>query len=145
MKKLATLTLAAALVLAMTGCAKPVMKQWQAAGGSRADATVEVGFIYYPEREKPEASDQQAYQEAVKRCQAWGYADAEPFGLVNDKCEQMNFVPFAGMVCSKRMVTRQFQCLGQGNVTPRAGMSDDIYNTARNASEAFFKAGKSGK
>lgn len=121
MKKLATLTLAAAFLMA-TGCAKPVMKQWQAAGGSRADATVTVGFTYNPERERPEASDQQAYQEALKRCQAWGYANAEPFGLVNDRCEQMDFVPFAGMVCSKRMVTRQFQCLGRGDAyVPREG------------------------
>lgn len=122
MKKLATLTLAAALAFSVAGCARPVMKQWQAAGGSRADATVTVGFTYSPERERPEASDQQAYQEAVKRCQAWGYANAEPFGLVNDRCEQMDFVPFAGMVCLKRMVTRQFQCLGRGDAyVPREG------------------------
>lgn len=113
MKKLVTLALAAAL---LAGCAaKPTMKTWQASGGSRADATVEVGFMYYPQRERPEASDQQALDEAIKRCRAWGYANAEPFGLVNDKCEQMDFVPFAGMVCSKRMVTRRFQCLGRGD------------------------------
>lgn len=118
MKKLVTLTLAAAFLLS-AGCAmKPVMKQWQAAGGSRADATVEVGFEYYPQRERPEASDQQAYQEAVRRCRAWGYADAEPFGLVKDNCVNMVFQPFVGLVCEKKMVTRQFQCLGQGNATP---------------------------
>lgn len=145
MKKLATLTLAAALVLAATGCAKPVMKQWQAAGGSRADATVEVGFIYNPQTERPEASDEQAYQEAVRRCKAWGYADAEPFGLVKDNCQNMAFRPFVGYVCEKRMVTRQFQCLGQGNVTHRTEMNSDAYDIVNRTNEAFFKAGKSGK
>lgn len=129
MKRLFTLLLAAAL-LSGVGCAvKPsTPKNWQAAGGSRADATVTVGFTYNPQNERPEASDQQAYQEAVKRCQAWGYADAEPFGLVNDRCDQIDFVPFAGMVCSKRMVTRQFQCLGQGNA-PNHGFVGPIKPT----------------
>lgn len=124
MKKLATLTLAAAFLLG-AGCAKPVMKQWQASGGSRADATVEVGFMYNPQTEKPEASDQQALQEAVRRCQAWGYTDAEPFGLVKDNCVNMVFQPFVGLVCEKKMVTRQFQCLGQKRV-PQPGDFDFV-------------------
>lgn len=117
MKKLATLTLAAALVLAVTGCAKPVMKQWQAAGGSRADATVEVGYTYYPQTERPETSDQQALQEAVRRCKAWGYFDAEPFGMVSRRCSDMYYTIF-GPQCRQMLVTAQFQCLGQGNTTP---------------------------
>lgn len=113
-KKMMTLLLAAAFVIG-TGCAKQVTKNWEAAGGSRADATVEVGFTYYPEREKPAMSDAQAYQEALRRCQAWGYTDAEPFGLIKENCQQMDFVPFAGLVCGKMLVTRQYQCLGRGD------------------------------
>lgn len=114
MKKLVTLTLAAALMLA-SGCAKPVDKMWQASGGSRADATVEVAFIYNPELEIPRAKDEQALREAVKRCQAWGYADAEPFGMVIQKCQDFRPVPFGGMVCVSMMTSRKFQCLGRGD------------------------------
>lgn len=114
MKKLVTLALAAAF-LCGTGCAKQVNKMWEASGGSRADATVEVGFVYDPTREIPQHNEQQAYQQAVKRCQAWGYTDAEPFGLVKSTCQNTVLQPFAGPVCVSMLVTRQYQCLGQGN------------------------------
>lgn len=115
-KKLMTLVLAAAFAIG-TGCApKSVVKNWEAAGGSRADATVEVGFTYYPQSEKPEMSEAQAQAEALRRCQAWGYTDAEPFGLVKEQCQRQDFVPFVGLVCGQMLVTRQYQCLGQGNV-----------------------------
>lgn len=115
MKKLATLTLAAAMTLFATGCAKPVMKQWAAAGGSKADATVEIGFEYNPQSEKPQTNEQQAYQEAVRRCQAWGYADAEPFGMVKSVCQRFDPMPFGGVACGSMLVTRQYQCLGNNN------------------------------
>lgn len=113
MKKLATLMLAAALTLA-AGCAKPVMKQWQAAGGSRADATVTVGFSYDPNTEKPETSADQAHKEALARCRAWGYQEAEPFGLVTKHCADMVYT-FGGPVCVEMLVTQQYQCLGRGD------------------------------
>lgn len=117
MYKLATLFLAAALVLA-SGCAKPVHVTWQAAGGSRADATIEVAYTYNPELEIPQQSEAQAQAEALKRCQAWGYADAEPFGLEKSQCVHMTYNPFAGPICTKYMVSRQFQCLGRGDSVP---------------------------
>lgn len=116
MNKLATLTLAAAFLLA-AGCAKPVMKQWQAAGGSRADATVTVGYSYNPNTEVPTVNEAQAQNEAIQRCRAWGYHNAEPFGLVSKHCSNMAY-GFGGPVCLEMMVTQQFQCLGQGNATP---------------------------
>lgn len=118
MRKLATLTLAAALALVATGCAKPVTKMWQAAGGSRADATVEVGFEYNPQREQPQVNDQQALAEAVRRCQSWGYADAEPFGMTKNICQRFDPMPFGGVVCGSMLVTRQYQCLGRGIADP---------------------------
>lgn len=114
MKKLATLTLAGVMLFAV-GCGpKQVFKAWEASGGSRADATVEVGFVYNPMQEKPEFNESQARTEATRRCEAWGYTDAEPFGLSKEQCQHMIFVPFSGMVCDSMLVTRQFQCLGQG-------------------------------
>lgn len=114
MKKIMTLFLAA-MFLCGIGCAKKVIKNWEAAGGSRADATVEVGYTYNPQIEKPETNDQQALSEARKRCQAWGYQEAEPFGLIKSNCQQMVLQPFAGMVCQSMLVTKQFQCLGRGD------------------------------
>lgn len=119
MNKLATLTLAAALLMA-TGCAKPVMKQWQAAGGSRADATVTVGYSYNPNSERPEANSQQALSEARKRCQAWGYQEAEPFGMVSRHCSDMVYTVF-GPQCMQMTVTQQFQCLGRGDAYVPSG------------------------
>lgn len=115
MKKLLTLTLAAAFMLA-TGCGpKNVAKTWEAAGGSRADATVEVGFTYNPQFEIPQHNENQALQEALKRCRAWGYADVEPFGMYKKTCQQSQLAPFGGVICTEMYVSRQYQCLGRGD------------------------------
>lgn len=114
MKRLLTLLLAAGLACA-AGCAKPVMKTWQASGGSRADATVEVGYVYNPEQEIPQHADGQALAEAEKRCRAWGYSSAEPFGLTQSRCSQFRPLPFGGSACWQMLVTRQYQCLGRGD------------------------------
>lgn len=114
MRKLATLILAVALALSVTGCAKPVAKMWQAAGGSRADATVTVGYTYNPNMEVPQVNADQAHNEAVARCRAWGYQDAEPFGLVSRHCSNMVY-GFGGPTCLEMLVTQQYQCLGRGN------------------------------
>lgn len=114
MKRLFTLTLAAAFALA-AGCAKPVDKTWQAAGGSRSDATVEVGFVYNPEYEIPRYNENQALQEALKRCRAWGYSDVEPFGMYKKTCQQTRLAPFGGVICTEMYVSRQYQCLGRGD------------------------------
>lgn len=113
MKRIAILFLAA-ICICNIGCAKKVFKNWEAAGGSRADATVEVGYIYNPETEIPQHNEQQGYTEAIKRCQAWGYAEAEPFGLVKSSCQQFS-QGFGGPVCISMFVSRQYQCLGRGD------------------------------
>lgn len=132
-KKLMTLLLAAAFAIG-TGCApKTVTKNWEASGGSKADAIVEVGFTYNPQLEKPETSDAQARAEAIKRCQAWGYEDAEPFGMFKQNCQQMDFIPFAGLQCQSMLITRQYQCLGH------AGISSNI-DAARSTAHDMLKA-----
>ena len=113
MNKLATLLLAA-LFLCGLGCAKKVTKYWEAAGGSRADATVIVGYTYNPQLEIPVPDGSQAHAEAVKRCQAWGYQEAEAFGLVTKRCQDPQ--------CVEMLVTQQYQCLGRGDMsTPLEG------------------------
>lgn len=123
-KKMMTLLLAAAFMFG-AGCApKHVVKNWEASGGSRADATVEVGFEYNPMRQIPDVNENQAYEQAVKRCQAWGYEDAEPFGMYRKICQQMINDPFLGSGCVSMLVTRQYQCLGGSNINPVTGHSN---------------------
>ncbi len=70
--------LVAALI---SGCATvpPLQQQWTLAGGSKADAIVEVGYeAILKEKQKIEASDSQALEEATKACKRWGYNTATP-------------------------------------------------------------------
>lgn len=126
MKKLVVLFLASGLFLFATGCApKQVVKTWSASGGSKADAVVEVGFTYNPQLEKPDVSETQARNEALQRCKAWGYEDAEPFGMYKEQCQQWFGNPFSGPQCTLMLVTRQFQCLDHQAVrnNPQSGYS----------------------
>lgn len=115
MKKIITLLLAATFLFG-TGCAKKVFKNWASSGGSRADATVEVAFVYNPGAEIPEYSEAQGRQVAVEKCRFWGYPEAEPFGMVKKKCQQMIYNPWVGPQCVEMLVTQEFQCLGRGDM-----------------------------
>ena len=91
--------------LAICGCA--VQKTLIPTGGSRADGTVEMSYEF-GEFETPKVDMQQGVVEASKRCQAWGYSDAEPFGGSKSQCQQLG-----GMSgCVRRLVTMQYQCIG---------------------------------
>lgn len=113
MKKLVTLILAGAFLVNL-GCTKKIIVDWQAAGGSRADATVEVGYSYNPVDQVPQANEAQAHEQALKRCRAWGYSEAEAFGLVTRRCVNTIYTMF-GPMCNEMLVTKQFQCLGRGD------------------------------
>lgn len=114
MQKLAALPLIFVVIFCV-GCAKKVLKTWESSGGSRADATVDVAYIYNPQAEIPQTSEAQARDVAVEKCRFWGYTEAEPFGLSKKRCQQMHFQPFVGPVCLEMMVTQTFQCLGRGD------------------------------
>lgn len=114
MRKLVGVTLALGFMFC-AGCAKPVTKYWDAAGGSRSDATVIVGYTYNPNTEIPQTSSGQAHEEALKRCQAWGYLEADAFGMVTKRCTNMAY-GFGGPQCLEMMVTQQYQCLGRGDM-----------------------------
>lgn len=112
MRKLMFL-LALTLVVALgAGCAKPVHKDWMAVGGSRSDATIKMAYVWNPQTEKPETSQEQAINLASEKCRTWGYDAAEPFGAALSKCTQMQFQPFVGMVCLQMQAESEFQCIG---------------------------------
>lgn len=114
MRKLGTMLILGALLLS-TGCAKKVAKTWASSGGSRADATVEVAFVYNPNTEIPEYSEAQGRKVAEEKCRFWGYQEAEPFGMMKKKCQEMIYNAFAGPQCVEMLITQEYQCLGRGD------------------------------
>ena len=113
MKKI--VLLCCVLCLAITaGCAATrVNKQWAATGGSRSDATVELSYDYGP-MEIPVVDDNQGIAMAIMRCQAWGYQSAAPFGGVTKVCSNTTSNMWGQVGCATYLVTKQYQCLGQG-------------------------------
>lgn len=103
MRKLA---IAAAVMLTVAGCASA--KMWQATGGSRADGVVRLSY-QYSLLQQPQLADD-GLQLAVERCKVWGYTGAEAFGGVTEQCNN-----FGGGNCNSWLVTKEFQCTGQGN------------------------------
>lgn len=114
-----------AMALCGTGCAKKVAKNWTSSGGSRADATIQVGFVYNPAYEIPEFSEAQGRKVAEEKCRFWGYPEAEPFGMVKKTCQQTVYNPWVGPQCVEMLVTQEYQCLGRGDMaTPLEAIPD---------------------
>lgn len=132
MRKFMNLLLAFTFLCTLSCAPKHVTKIWEASGGSRSDATVEVGFVYNPQLEIADTNEQQAHEEALRRCQAWGYEEAESFGMVKRTCQQMVMVPFSGLQCQSMLVTRQFQCLGRGDNNAINNSNMNIRSTKKN-------------
>ena len=107
-------TLLLTSVMLLSGCVSEQALNWSATGGSRADATVELGYQYNPTVTKPVLQQSQADTMAAKRCEAWGYADAEPFGIARNQCQQTGLGIYNG-ACIDMWVTLQYQCLGRGD------------------------------
>ncbi len=97
--------LAACAVLLVAGCA--TSKVWQATGGSRADGIVKLSYQYVMFEVPELASD--GTELAAERCKVWGYDGAQAFGGVTEQCN--NFGPDG---CTSWMVTKEFQCTGEG-------------------------------
>lgn len=115
MRRLATLILAAGLLATAAGCApKQVPVKWTPTGGSRADATVEIGCIYDPRFEYA-MTTQDLQAMAAERCRAWGYTDAQAFGDPLERCVARYAAPFGQVVCTEMHAKQSFQCIGQGN------------------------------
>jgi hypothetical protein len=94
----------ASTALILTACATE--KVLQATGGSRADGTVELSYEYGM-FEQPHIHTEEALETATKRCAAWGYTGAEPFGGQKNQCEQ-----FSQYGCTRNLVTISYQCTG---------------------------------
>lgn len=105
------IVLSSIVCLGLIGCAKPVQKNWGALSGSRSDGTIKMAYQYNPVSEIPQVNNMQALTLASKRCQAWGYAEAEAFGTNFSECNNWS-TAFGSLTCVKETVTREFQCIG---------------------------------
>lgn len=97
--------IAIGITIALSGCA--VQKDLVPTGGSRSGGTVELSYEFGM-FEQPQVDLQQGARSAAKRCQAWGYSDAEPFGGQKNQCQQFNGYGN----CIHTLVTIQYQCIG---------------------------------
>lgn len=102
--------------LTISGCVSTQPMDWQATGGSRADATVKLS-IQYQAGIDPVLSASQAINEATRKCTAWGYAGADAFGGVKTECGQYYTGMFGSECVGIITVTKEYQCTGQGNET----------------------------
>lgn len=93
-----------ATTLILSGCA--TQKQLVPTGGSKADGTVKMSYSYGM-FESPKVDMQQGAQLAVKRCAAWGYSGAEPFGGYTSVCSQPS-----SSGCMETLVSVEYQCTG---------------------------------
>lgn len=104
-----------AAYVGMVGCApKPVPVQWTPTGGSRADATVEIGVIYDPNYEYPLTQPDRMLEMARERCRAWGYADAQLFGQPVERCTSRTIGQWGTVICHEKQAKQMYQCIGRG-------------------------------
>ncbi|MES2295473.1 MAG: YecR family lipoprotein [Pseudomonadota bacterium] len=100
--------LSAAGIVAATfilqGCA--VQKTLEATGGSRSDGTVKFSYEFGM-FQIPSVDIAQGTASAEKRCAAWGYTGAEPFGGQTRTCNG-----YENGSCNHCLVTDAFQCTG---------------------------------
>jgi hypothetical protein len=90
-----------------SGCS--VQKDFVPVDGSKADATILVGFKYDVSSEKPVYDVEQAYAVAKDRCMKWGFSDAEFWEPEQwAKCSDSTW---QGCDMSDRVVLRRYQCL----------------------------------
>ena len=102
MKHLYLIAVSAAI---LSGCATNITPQ--ATGGSRSDGTVTMSY-QFGGFQKPIVDWNTARANASRRCESWGYADAEPFGGASSVCVMSNMYG-----CTRHQINMTYQCIGQ--------------------------------
>ena len=92
-------------LIALVGC--ETIKIPTAMGGSKADATVVMGYEYGA-FERPVIDWDEAELEAGRVCRNWGYGRAELFGGTLSECAARNQYG-----CVRWIVSVQYQCLSE--------------------------------
>lgn len=92
------------------GCAYPVHKDYVAISGSRADATITLGYRWNPSAgEYPEVDIQQGIELAKKRCKQFGYNSAEAFDGETSGCTKISL----DGICCEMTATLLYQCINK--------------------------------
>lgn len=102
------LTLGTVLVIVIVSAGCTTIKTLYATGGSRSDGTIEMSYEYGM-MEAPKPKWNEALQTATKKCQAWGYSEAQAFGGNISHCTQINGYGN----CIHWRVTATYQCYGK--------------------------------
>ncbi|MDP8184419.1 YecR family lipoprotein [Phocoenobacter skyensis] len=100
MKKLLVVSL---LSLVLTGCAVQE-KEMYAVGGSKSDGIVEMAVTKQP-FERVQVNKEKTLQTVIRKCKAWGYSNAEPFGGSTRGCNSM-----WGGDCMEYIMKVKYQC-----------------------------------
>ncbi|MBR6026964.1 MAG: hypothetical protein IK065_05135 [Neisseriaceae bacterium] len=105
MLNIKTICLITAVLLSQTAC--NTIPTWAAIGGSRADGTVKIAY------EQSEFSNQSPMMDdgrilAARRCEKWGYSDAEAFGGATRTCIRS---PGVLTNCAVYQIVFEFQCI----------------------------------
>lgn len=108
--KLFSLVLISTFLITLVGCA--TVKVPSAMGGSKADGSITMGYGV-SQFEKPVVNWENTKLEAARKCQAWGYKDAEAFGGQKSTCNARNGYG----TCVEAFISMEYQCLGEQNAT----------------------------
>lgn len=103
MKIHTALILAVALPPLLAACS--VQKPAIPMTGSRSDGTVEM-VVEWGAFQTPQTNWEQARMEAAKKCQVWGYNNAEAFGGERRQCMLMT----GDGICATWRATVTYQC-----------------------------------
>ncbi|EBZ0015944.1 hypothetical protein ABN36_18390 [Salmonella enterica subsp. enterica] len=99
-------------LMIISGCA--VKREPLPIGGSKSDGVVKMGYSYgdtYGAFEVPKIDKIKTEALAAKKCQAWGYDNAEAFGGEVSNC----VIPSLGG-CARTNVYIEYQCISNDTV-----------------------------
>ncbi|WP_299795626.1 YecR family lipoprotein [uncultured Shewanella sp.] len=98
MSSVLKVSIAAAVVLMVSGCASP--NGWRAIGGSKSDAVVRLSYELLG---KQVADESDGLKLAEQRCGYWGFSGAKAFELETKTCIDEQ--------CHSYIITREYQCV----------------------------------
>ncbi len=105
-------------LLVLGGCA--THKTMVPISGSKSDGIVKMAYEYSL-YESPVVNQEASRAQAAKRCQAWGYSDAEAFGTATKQC-----LVNSGLGCEKFRVITEYQCTGSHSVQPNVMYQNSV-------------------
>ena len=114
-KRVGYTLLVAVLLLALGACAgAPVASTPQAISGSKSDGTIRLAYDVIGSG-SASVNWQAAEQNALRRCQAWGYSRVDAFAGGTERCTEVGrgLLINGGVpgVCVRKTFTKDYQCL----------------------------------